>query len=393
MEISRITAGCKKVNRIGENDCPLCGPPPWQKEWKPEEESGADDSEKPDNEGNLSAHFVSHLRYLAFQSLRWWDVDVNGEEDEPAPSQDAAGFNSKGSAGTAAHEGLTAVNIDLDDEELKAFQESRARAEEEELQEKGDYTQTFIIWDVDINREEDDQLRSQAASGFDSGSSAGTSVHEDSTAINIDLADEELKTFQESRTHAEEEERLEREKHIPTSATETAKSSIATPARMETLGPIDSLDDLDLRDKISEAMQDSNEGKKFIPADAIVWLASRETVKAELMDTFSDELVAELVNYVLTKPAIKVFLILVMCKNISAMDKIPSSGFGDQHLPLDEQIITKDGKRQRQLLSLSQLSDPGPVLEPLRSWRVADRREFLERQWAFMAPIFTTKKV
>ncbi|KAJ3468292.1 hypothetical protein MRS44_002357 [Fusarium solani] len=152
------------------------------------------------------------------------------------------------------------------------------------------------------------------------------------------------------------------------------------------------MDDLDLRDKISEATQDSNEGKKFIPADAIVWLASRETVKAELMDSFSDELVAGLVNYVITKPAIKVFLILVMCKNISAMDKIQGSGFGDQHLPLDEQIITKDGKRQRQLQSLSQLSDPGPVLEPLRSWRVADRREFLEKQWAFMAPVFTTKK-
>lgn len=318
MEISRITAGCKEFNPIGEDDCPLCGPPPWQEEWKPEKKAAADVSEKPGNEGNLSVHFASHLRYLAFQSLRWWDVDINEEEDEPARSQDAAGFNSKGSAGTTTHEDSTAANIDLDDEELKAFQDSRAHAEEEEL--------------------------------------------------------------------------LEREKHIPTPATETVKSSIATPARMEILGLFDSLDDFDLRNEIFEAMHESNEGRNFIPADAIIRLASRETVKAELMNSFSDDLVAGLVNYVLTKPAIKVFLILVMCKNISAMDKIRGSGFGDQHLPLDEQIITKDGKQQRQLQSLGQLSDPEPVLAPLRSWKVADRREFLERQWAFMAPVFTTKK-
>ncbi|KAI8677917.1 Protein kinase domain-containing protein [Fusarium keratoplasticum] len=318
MEISRITAGCKEFNPIGEDDCPLCGPPPWQEEWKPEKKAAADVSEKPGNESNLNVHFTSHLRYLAFQSLRWWDVDINGEEDEPALSQDAAGFNSKGSA--------------------------------------------------------------------------GTTTHEDSTAANIDLDGEELKVLQDARTHAEEEELLERGKYIPTSATETVKSSNPNPTRVETMEPTDSMDDLDLRDKISEATQGNIEGQEFIPADAIVWLASRESVEAELMDWFSDERVAGLANYVLTKPAIKVFLILVMCKNIRAMDKIQGSGFGDQHLPLDEQIITKDGKRQRQLQSLSQLPDSGPVLEPLRSWRVADRREFLEKQWAFMAPVFTPMK-
>lgn len=391
MEISIITAGCKELNPIDEDDCPLCGPPPWQKEWKLEEESGTSGSKKPDNEGNLSAHFVSHLRYLAFQSLRWWDVDLGEEEDELAFSENAAGFSSEGSAGTAAHEGLTAVDIYLDGEELEAFQERRARAEAEEFVEKGDYTQTPIARDVNINRGEDDQVRSQPAAGFDSGSPARTSVHEDSTDINIGLADEELKIFRESRTHAEEEELPERERHIPTYATETVKSSIATSA-IEALGLDEPMDDLDLRDKIFEATQESNEGKNFIPADAIIWLASRETVKAELIDWFSDELVAGLVDYVLTKPAIKVFLILVMCKNVGALDKMRSSGFGDDHLPLDEQTITKDGKRQRQLQSLSQLSYLGPVLEPLRSWRVAERREFLEKQWAFMAPVFTTEK-
>ncbi|KAM6536463.1 hypothetical protein FALCPG4_002467 [Fusarium falciforme] len=144
MDISMITAGCKEFNPIGEDDCPLCGPPPWQEEWRPEKKAAADTSEKPGHEGNLSAHFASHLRYLAFQSLRWWDVDINGEEDEPAISQDAAGFNSKGSAGTATREDSTAANINLDGKELKALQDARTYAEEEELLEREIYIPTSV---------------------------------------------------------------------------------------------------------------------------------------------------------------------------------------------------------------------------------------------------------
>ncbi|UPK89660.1 hypothetical protein LCI18_000595 [Fusarium solani-melongenae] len=148
MEVSSIAAGCKEFNPIGEDDCPLCGPPPWQEEWKPEKKAAADFSEKPGNEGNLSAHFASHLQYLAFQSLRWWDVDINEEEDELAGSQDAAGFNSKGSAGTTTYEDSTAATIDLDGEELKALQDSRAQVEEEELLERERNIPTSVT-DVD----------------------------------------------------------------------------------------------------------------------------------------------------------------------------------------------------------------------------------------------------
>ncbi|KAM6517989.1 hypothetical protein FSOLCH5_006760 [Fusarium solani] len=434
MEISRITAGCKEFNPIGEDDCPLCGPPPWQEEWKPEKKVAADVSEKPGNEGNLSAHFASHLRYLAFQSLRWWDVDINGEEDKPARSQDAAGVNSQGSAGTTTRGDFTAFNIDLDGEELKALQESRARAEEDELLE--------MALDVEINREEDEPAPSELATGFNSEGSAGTATHEDSTAVNINLDDEQLKALQESRTHAEEEERLEREKHIPTSATETAtyedstaanvdldgeelkaledsqakaegeellehiltsvtnaaSSSIPAPANMEPTEVVDDTTDdtvdldLDLRDKIYDALQENNEGKEFIPADAIACLASRDAVEAELMGKARHDRLARLVNYIFNKPAIKVFLILIFCNNVGAMAELSASGFGDQHLPLDEQIITKDGKRRRQVQSLSQLSDPGPVLEPLRSWRAADRRYFLEKQVRLMGAYLVRSK-
>jgi hypothetical protein len=144
MEISKITAGCKQFNPIGEDDCPLCGPPPWQEEWKAGMKANVEISMKVAERDNLSTHFASHLRYLAFQSLRWLDVDINGEEDEPAPSQDAAGFNSKGSTGTATHEDSTAANINLNDEELKTPQDSRIRTEEEELLEREVYIPTSV---------------------------------------------------------------------------------------------------------------------------------------------------------------------------------------------------------------------------------------------------------
>ncbi|KAI8720224.1 Protein kinase domain-containing protein [Fusarium sp. LHS14.1] len=146
--------------------------------------------------------------------------------------------------------------------------------------------------------------------------------------------------------------------------------------------------DFDLRDQIFDAMQENNEGKEFIPADEITRLASRHAIEAELIKTCGYDKLAKYVDYVLQKPAIKVFLILVSCQNAGAMTKIYASGFGDEHLPLFEQGSMRGGKRQMQL----QLPSPNPntasVLKPLRSWRHAERRLFLEKQWVFMAPVF-----
>ncbi|KAL6357016.1 hypothetical protein LRP88_10633 [Fusarium phalaenopsidis] len=159
----------------------------------------------------------------------------------------------------------------------------------------------------------------------------------------------------------------------------------------DTMGDVMDVD-LDLRDKIFDAMQENNEGKEFIPADVIACLASRDAVEAELMGKARHGRLARLIDYIFNKPAIKVFLILVSCDNVGAMDEISASGFGDKHLPLDEQVTTNGGKRQSQLQSLSQNCDAGSVLDPLLSWRLAQRRVFLEKQWVFMAPVFTREK-
>ncbi|KAM0427798.1 hypothetical protein ACHAPT_007255 [Fusarium lateritium] len=169
---------------------------------------------------------------------------------------------------------------------------------------------------------------------------------------------------------------------------DSAESRVSAPVATD--NAVDA--DLDLRDKIFDAMKENNEGKEFIPADVIACLASRDAVEAELMHKFKNDLLTKLVDYVLNKPAIKVFLILVSCQKISAMAKIYDSGFGDHHLPLDEQNSTNGGKRQTQLQSLSQHDSSCSVLNPLLSWRLADRREFLEKQWVFMAPVFTREK-
>ncbi|RSL99222.1 hypothetical protein CEP52_009893 [Fusarium oligoseptatum] len=158
---------------------------------------------------------------------------------------------------------------------------------------------------------------------------------------------------------------------------------------LEPLEVIEPIGGPDLRDEIFRAMQENNEGKKFIPANAIARLASRGAVDAELGGMFKGASLERLVDYVFHKPAMKVFLILVVCKNIRVMANIYNSRIGDEHLPLGEQVATNGDK---QLQPPSQNTDPSSVLDSLFSCRLADREEFLERQWSFMAPVFTRKQ-
>ncbi|KAJ4328820.1 hypothetical protein N0V84_000607 [Fusarium piperis] len=164
---------------------------------------------------------------------------------------------------------------------------------------------------------------------------------------------------------------------------------MAPPGDLELVEPIEPMNDPDLRDEIFGAMQENNEGKKFVPANAIARLASRGAVEVELRGKFAAAPLAKLVNYVFDKPAIKVFLILVLCRNVGVMAKIYNCRIGDEHLPLDEQATTSDGK---QFQSLSENMNPRSFLDSLFSRRLADREEFLERQWFFMAPVFTREK-
>ncbi|RSL49633.1 hypothetical protein CEP54_012338 [Fusarium duplospermum] len=150
--------------------------------------------------------------------------------------------------------------------------------------------------------------------------------------------------------------------------------------------------DLDLSDEIYNAIEENIESKDFIPADVIASLASRDAVEAELRNECGPDELAKVVDYVLNKPAIKVFLILVLCENIGAMPEIYASGFGDEHLPLGKQGTTGGDKRQNQLQPLSQNAITSPTPNPLLSWKPAKRRPFLENQWVFMAPVFTREQ-
>ncbi|KAJ4170988.1 hypothetical protein NW754_007131 [Fusarium falciforme] len=155
------------------------------------------------------------------------------------------------------------------------------------------------------------------------------------------------------------------------------------------VGTVPSPPELDLCDKIHSAMQENTEGKQFIPADVIASLVSRDAVEAELVDSVNDDELVKVVDYVLNRKAIKVFLILVLSENIGAMPKIYHSGLGDEHLPLGEQATTGGGK---QLQSLNQNVKTSSVLNPLLSWKLSKLRTFLENQWVFMAPVFTRDK-
>ncbi|KAM5355082.1 hypothetical protein ACJ41O_001728 [Fusarium nematophilum] len=143
---------------------------------------------------------------------------------------------------------------------------------------------------------------------------------------------------------------------------------------------------LDLYDEISDKVKENTDQRDFVPADAIAALARRDVVEAELRGKEGDVSLTSLVNYVLDKPAIKVFLTLAYCGYTESMAELSQCGICDEHLPID-----CPGKNSTPR-SLNPDAKSQPDWAPLLAWDAKKRRDVLDRQWLFLSPVFAKDK-
>ncbi|KAI1125118.1 hypothetical protein F5Y10DRAFT_268459 [Nemania abortiva] len=92
LELGKVMLGSKVTRPRDTNDCPLCGPLPWN---DPQRRDTL--PKTPDTSPDLEKHFVSHLQHLALLSVSWWDNDISSTVDglnDGADASNVVGFDS-----------------------------------------------------------------------------------------------------------------------------------------------------------------------------------------------------------------------------------------------------------------------------------------------------------
>ncbi|KAH6697289.1 hypothetical protein F5X68DRAFT_238664 [Plectosphaerella plurivora] len=130
---------------------------------------------------------------------------------------------------------------------------------------------------------------------------------------------------------------------------------------------------------------------KFVPADVIESLTSREAVEAELKRLLRDSYSPSLLAYVLEKPAKKVFLTLLL-------QHLERAGMSDEHLPIEEDATEVDiGEDEFDTIYTRRSMNPESKLpidwdELLKHIPGGKLAFFISKQWLFIAPVFTGVK-
>ncbi|KAI8626158.1 hypothetical protein F5Y19DRAFT_478763 [Xylariaceae sp. FL1651] len=163
-----------------------------------------------------------------------------------------------------------------------------------------------------------------------------------------------------------------------------------------------------LKENIVEALLISDTrlgGQKFLPANKMTELLTHRSIKAELDASGvkpSDELVASVLDR-----ACRLFLTLVWIENVEAIESLLDVGFVDSCLPVGISKSRAPNGRFRWAISplrdknstISAFQDDAgssqPRLEPwseaFKKWRSVYTEAFADKQWLFLAPIFTPK--
>ncbi|KAI8634154.1 hypothetical protein F5Y19DRAFT_412147 [Xylariaceae sp. FL1651] len=94
-ELSKLKAKGRVSKPRPADECPLCGPPPWNIPNKMGKEVETISGSPED----IHTHFIAHLQHLALLSISWWDEDVGVTPDQLPNGGDssaaAVGFNSE----------------------------------------------------------------------------------------------------------------------------------------------------------------------------------------------------------------------------------------------------------------------------------------------------------
>lgn len=140
-------------------------------------------------------------------------------------------------------------------------------------------------------------------------------------------------------------------------------------------------------DEIIRSTCQNVDGNFFVPQDIIDSLRDEAIIRAEITRLgWPGDSTDRCVEYVLKAPAIKIFLTLAACELIKNIDHFQRIGLNDEDLPLDHRKSSPDS---RQTFASNSSVESDKRLPS--GWGLAKRFNFLERQWMFLAPVFTNK--
>ncbi|KAF2972307.1 hypothetical protein GQX73_g1326 [Xylaria multiplex] len=151
-----------------------------------------------------------------------------------------------------------------------------------------------------------------------------------------------------------------------------------------------------LKDLIFSHLEKNCNEEIFLPADCIYDFTREKFVQQELSRVvsarnLSEEFVGRLISFA-SGLGKRIFLILVYCDCIKYLELIFLSGFDDTGLP----IGTNDTKKALNSVVFSldkssyQVQKPGAALDCFDTLAMRDLRAFIQVQWLFLAPIFSS---
>lgn len=133
----------------------------------------------------------------------------------------------------------------------------------------------------------------------------------------------------------------------------------------------------------------------FVPDNDIRSLTKRDRVELTLKNGLVDpQDVLKLTEYVSEK-AKKVFLLLIYCDAIKYIKDLQGGDFRDDDLPLLWKPSQGDSgvSMHRWLINNDASTDAEEQILPcFRAWPESKLEDFIEKQWIFLAPVFTRDK-
>ncbi|KAI3325793.1 hypothetical protein HD806DRAFT_491241 [Xylariaceae sp. AK1471] len=152
-----------------------------------------------------------------------------------------------------------------------------------------------------------------------------------------------------------------------------------------------------LEDLIFSHLEKNFDKEEFLPADCIYDLTREDWVRQELsreqpaQQELREEFIECLVSFA-SGPGKRIFLILIYCDCLKHLKSIFLSGFDDTGLPIGRSDTKKASISAVFSLDKSgyRLQKPGVTLNCFDTFSMRHLRAFIQTQWLFLAPIFSS---
>ncbi|VUC29825.1 unnamed protein product [Clonostachys rosea] len=145
-----------------------------------------------------------------------------------------------------------------------------------------------------------------------------------------------------------------------------------------------------------ENFRPKDEFSTFLPERSIFALASEKRVAATLSSSglFQEDDVDEMAGYV-AKKAPRLFLSLIFTDCLRILKDLVKNKFTDNNLPIAYEASPGDANDYQRLCMTDQVEVPFNSARPSEVFRQLDEKpldDFIEDQWAFIAPVFSNEE-